>query len=330
MKRVLCFLLALAMTLALAACGGQTEEGSAAQSGSSGVQPESSAVSPEESSDTQPESSAAAEESSAAEPETESAADPESSEAEPESVTEPEESSQSTAIEGVSMVDVTDDRMGEDGSTLLEFSYVVVTVTCSDAAVTAAIQADLDSELEDLLASADELTETRRQEGSDGGAYSLSQTVEIERQDGQVLTLLTLTAAYTGGAHGSTVYTPLCYDLSTGARITLADLGDGVADTCTELIVQLCDDIQAAGENPLFDDYADAVSDYVVLDSCFYLAEDGVVFLAGEYSIGPYAIGSTRFLISYNDLPELNQQYVRETDAVTCGEMADGSVYTLS
>ncbi len=53
------------------------------------------------------------------------------------------------------------------------------------------------------------------------------------------------------------------------------------------------------------------------------------MFLAGEYSIGPYAMGNTRFLISYNDLPELNPQYAKETDAVTQAELADSSVYTL-
>lgn len=329
MKRVLCLLLTLAMTLGLVACGSQTEEGSASQSGSSGAAPESSAVSPEESSDTQPESSAAApEESSVTQPE--SAANPESSETEPESVTEPEDASPSTAMEGVSLEDVTDDRTGEDGSTLLEFSYVVATVIGGDEAVTAAIQADLDSELENLLSEADEMAELRLEDDAFDGAYELSQTIEVEWQSGQVLSLLALTYAYSGGAHGFSAYTPLCYDLTTGSRITLADLGEGVADTCADLIVRLCDSIQADGEGVLFDDYAETITDYVVLDGCFYLTEDGVVFLAGEYSIGPYAIGNTRFLISYNDLPEMNQQYVRETDAVTQAELEDGSVYTLN
>lgn len=323
MKRVLCLLLALSMTLALAACGRQaTEADGSARSASSGAQPESSAVSPEESRDTQPENSAAQSESAAA-PE-------ESSDAAPESAAQPEDSSMTTELEGVSLEDVTDDRTGEDGSTLLEFSYVVATVVGGDEAVTAAIQADLDSELDSLLSEADELTELRLEDDYFDGAYGLSQTITVEWYSGQVLSLLALTYAYSGGAHGGSVYTPLCYDLTTGSHITLADLGDGVTDTCADLVVQLCDRIQADGEGVLFDDYAETVTDYVVLDGCFYLAEDGVVFLAGEYSIGPYAMGNTRFLISYNDLPELNPQYARETDAVTQAEMADGSVYTLS
>ncbi|MCD7920275.1 MAG: DUF3298 and DUF4163 domain-containing protein [Clostridiales bacterium] len=307
MKQILCLLLALSMTLALAACGWQaTEAEGSAQSASSGAQPESS--------DTQPESSTTQSESAAA----------------PESAAQPEESSMATAMEGVSLEDVTDDRTGEDGSTLLEFSYVVATVVVGDEVVTAAIQADLDSELDALLSEADGLIELRLEDDYFDGAYALSQTITVERYSGQVLSLLTLTYAYSGGAHGGSAYTPLCYDLTTGSRITLADLGDGVADTCADLVVQLCDAIQADGEGVLFDDYAEAVTDYVVLDGCFYLSEDGVVFLAGEYSIGPYAMGNTRFLISYNDLPELNPQYARETDAVTQAELADGSVYTLS
>ncbi|MCD8342396.1 MAG: DUF3298 and DUF4163 domain-containing protein [Clostridiales bacterium] len=316
MKRILCLLLALAMTLALAACGSQTA------TESSSAQPDSSAAS-EADSEPQLESSSAA-------PEEASAAEPERSEAEPESAAAPEDASMTTEAEGISLEDVTDDRIGEDGSTLLEFSYVVATVTGGDEAVTAAIQADLDSELDALLSEADGLVELRLEDDTFDGAYALSQTIEVERWSGQVLSLLTLTYAYSGGAHGGSAYTPLCYDLTTGSRITLADLGEGVADACADLIVQLCDTIQADGEGGLFDDYADTVSDYVVQDGCFYLAEDGVVFLAGEYSIGPYAMGSTRFLISYNDLSELNPQYARETDAVTQAEMADGSVYTLS
>ncbi len=309
MKRILCLLLALSMALALTACGRQaTEADGSAQSGSSVTQPERSAVSPEESGDTQPERSAAQSESAA----------------------QPEASSMTTELEGVSLEDVTDDRTGEDGSTLLEFSYVVATVVGGDEAVSAAIQADLDSELDALLSEADGLAELRLEDDYFDGAYALSQTITLERYSGQVLSLLALTYAYSGGAHGGSAYTPLCYDLTTGSRITLADLGDGVADTCADLIVQLCDAIQADGEGILFDDYAETVTDYVVLDGCFYLAEDGVVFLAGEYSIGPYAMGNTRFLISYNDLPELNPQYARETEAVTLAELADGSVYTLS
>ncbi len=324
MKRVLCFLLALAMTLALAACGRQaTEEDGSTLSGSSGTQPESSAIAPEEGSDPQQSGSAVT-------PEESSAAAPESSDASPESAVQPEDSSTTTELEGVSLEDVTDDRTGEDGSTLLEFSYVVATVIGGDEAVTAAIQADLDSELDALLSEADGLAELRLEDESFDGAYALSQTITVERYSGQVLSLLALTYAYSGGAHGGSAYTPLCYDLTTGSRITLADLGDGVADACASLIVQLCDRIQADGEGILFDDYAETVADYVVLDGCFYLAEDGVVFLAGEYSIGPYSTGNIRFLISYSDLPELNPQYARETDAVTLAELADGSVYTLS
>ncbi len=185
MKQILCLLLALSMTLALAACGWQaTEAGGSAQSGGSGTQPESS--------DTQPESNATQSESAAA----------------PESATQPEESSMATAMEGVSLEDVTDDRTGEDGSTLLEFSYVVATVVVGDEVVTAAIQADLDSELDALLSEAEGLIELRLEDDYFDGAYALSQTITVERYSGQVLSLLTLTYAYSGGAHGGSAYTP--------------------------------------------------------------------------------------------------------------------------
>ncbi len=252
MKRVLCLLLALSMALALAACGRQaTEADGSARSASSDTQPESSTVSPEESRDTQPESSAVSqEESGDTQPESATAPE-ESSGAAPESVAQPEDSSMTTELEGVSLEDVTDDRIGEDGSTLLVFSYVVATVVGGDEAVTAAIQADLDSELDALLSEADGLAELRLEDDYFDGAYALSQTITVERYSGQVLSLLALTYAYSGGAHGGSVYTPLCYDLTTGSRITLADLGDGVADTCADLIVQLCDAIQADGEGIL-------------------------------------------------------------------------------
>lgn len=173
--------------------------------------------------------------------------------------------------------------------------------------------------------------------------YSSSRTARVERIDSRVLTLVYNTNTFTGGAHGN--YSDLAYNFDTesGERITLESLSSDSAQLIKLLSncliniynededgyysARVYEDLTLEGEsNPIAD---------LVREGSWYFNNDGIVFFAQPYEIGPYSSGIVEFTVPYNELAGvIDDKYLPPEHDTKPGtlelkaqsEVADGSI----
>lgn len=225
-------------------------------------------------------------------------------------------------------------RTDESGETvLLDFSYNTVTVSIpGNEAAAAAIQADLDAQLNKLMATADELVQTRTEDEFYDGEYALIGVYTLTRADSGAISFRYKLTEYMGGAHESSEISGVSYDTATGARLTLATLGEGVREAATEPCQLLTQTVADNNEGFFFDGYLEGVESSVVTDDTFWLTADGLVFIDNEYVLQSYAAGTLEYLVPYSALADvLNEAYALSgtEGAQASVTLADGTVYTL-
>lgn len=109
------------------------------------------------------------------------------------------------------------------------------------------------------------------------------------------------TYSYTGGAHGGTARTGLCFSLADGRRVAESELfKPGYKDTLDSLLyARLCSKAESEGfVDSLF------VSD-IESNGNFYITPDGVNFIYGQYEIGPYSLGIIELDLSWDVLEHI-------------------------
>lgn len=331
MKRILALLLCLCMSFTLAACGGgqsQPEPASAA-SASAAAEASASVEEPE----TDPADASVPDESA-----------PDLSRSSSSGLQPPE------TIETVAGISFTTESVSapvtnEDGVVLVDVHYEIPTITIPDnEEVQAIIQAELDAivaasdDTDSMAEIAQDDYNYRKEEGlledSEFYPYYSDLTFDLKRADDQAISLVVSCSGYTGGAHGWTSQYTLNYDGQTGAQLTFADLGEGFREKAEELVLAQADAMQAEAESKgegifLFENYADDVKivvadgterwsdifegmedDDSTLSASWYLTEDAVVFIAGEYIMKPYAGGIVEFPVPFADFGDsFNGQY---------------------
>ncbi|MCD7829483.1 MAG: DUF4163 domain-containing protein [Clostridiales bacterium] len=334
MKKKSCLLaLCLALCLALTACGGTQTTQSEDNSGSAA--PDASVSAEAEPADTSAEAEPAEEPAETSEVEADTSTTAASSEgAETTSIT-------FETVEG----SVTDD----DGKEIVTYSYQVPTVSLADSAAQAAVQADLDAVVETFVTyvqdemgpQAKEAYETYYEGTDDGtGGFSDALTFTLARVDDAVISLVIDEVGYSGGAHGWDNRYCRNYDAQTGETLTFELLGESFRSAAEELVLAKAAEMQAE-EVVFFDNYADSIS-FVVCDGTetyaeiyarlypdvygengtveapegnleptYYLTQEGITFLSGEYVMQPYAGGIVEIPLSYDDFIDvMNSQYM--------------------
>lgn len=114
---------------------------------------------------------------------------------------------------------------------------------------------------------------------------------------------------FMGGAHGSNFRIFSNYDLRTGAMLHEWDLfKPGYAEPLTDLLLEnmvaqnedltLIEDLQEYGYNV----------DEIHPNDNFFLTDSCLVYVFGQYEIGPYALGETEIAIGYDQLAALLQK----------------------
>ena len=128
---------------------------------------------------------------------------------------------------------------------------------------------------------------------------------EVARLDDRVFSGLLSTYWYTGGAHGNTDFLPLNYDLTTGQRITLADLfmpGSAYLDTLSvRTRADLARQAEAGGMTSA-DFWEEGSAPEAVNFQRFTLGPDSLTIHFPPYQVGPYAAGSFATALAYADL----------------------------
>lgn len=117
-----------------------------------------------------------------------------------------------------------------------------------------------------------------------------------------LLSVVLLSYAYAGGAHGSSIQSSYTFNLTTGKDLPLSDLmvsGSGYAAYINKQIRGEIDRRVATGGLYEFD--TGKFTD-IGTDPSYYLSDSGVVFYFQEYEYFPYAAGIQEFTIPYADL----------------------------
>ena len=110
----------------------------------------------------------------------------------------------------------------------------------------------------------------------------------------------------------------------------MKDLGDGVGSLSIDNVVKFVDAIQDHGDAFFFDKVKadDESVQSMLTDGNFYLSQDGLVLIDGEYLLQPYAAGIAEFTTSYDNLKgKLKEAYALTGGSTNC--VGSGSVYTF-
>lgn len=233
-----------------------------------------------------------------------------------------ETAEETTTTEEEAAVSVTyeeeiNNRFLEDGTMAMEVFYKNPVVSIPDYIdAQQLIQEDLNKRKEDFDISVNELesdartfVEETKDIESEMGPYKETVEYETKRADRKVISLLRSEYSYSGGAHGYTLVYGLNYDSSTGNLLTLDDISEDkeALVTCVKnYIYDECDN--GAYKDDVFPDYKPYV-DNVVADDLWYFDEEGITFIANAYELGPYAMGTIYFHISYDELDGLKEAY---------------------
>jgi predicted small lipoprotein YifL len=236
---------------------------------------------------------------------------------------------------------VSEDIKADDGTVIVSIQYKPLSISYpGNTEVEKTIQKDLDKVVADFLKAAKDYEEEAKtyyneylQSGGkaeDFSPYACSLNSKVVRQDTGVISALFYSYAFTGGAHGSMVTFARNYDAKTGKVLTMKDLGEGVGTLAIDNVVKFVDAIQDHGDAFFFDKVKadDESVQSMLADGNFYLSQDGLVLIDGEYLLQPYAAGIAEFTTSYDDLKgKLKEEYALTGGSTNC--VGSGSVYTF-
>lgn len=130
-----------------------------------------------------------------------------------------------------------------------------------------------------------------------------------KRVDENVISLSYMEWCYQGGAHDNSYMIGINYDVKTGKLLTFEDIfkdkKKGVAQV-KENILEQCK-VPYYSEK-LFDGYEEEI-DSVITDEYWYLTKEGMHIISNEYMLSSYATGCFEFIIPYDELTELKEEY---------------------
>ena len=229
-----------------------------------------------------------------------------------------------TESAGVTVTYVSEPRtsQAEDGSDLINgyLRYPVVTVPDNEA-LSDTINAAIKKETEGFTTTYDNYVSQAQSEyvfatenPVDGevyfNPYYLSLSIDLERNDGKILSLTEMTEDYTGGAHGNHNKYGLTFDMKDGKKLALSDLSDKPEDFRTEVLDGIKEIAKTEAYSQRLDQGYEANLESMLLeDGKWYLANDGIHFFANPYELGCYAAGTIEFVESYEDLKGLSEAY---------------------
>lgn len=285
-KKWIALILALALLLALAACGGDAAEETT---------PEVPGGSGETVPETTPEKT---EEENSDETGTETV--PDSSEEEknlPERM-------------AVSVLTRRTEHRDDDGTLLLLEDLDLVQVTLPNSDATNAVLGVMDQLYQQRTAEAANLLEQARSDkaaaaeyGSEFNGYAATDQTETTRLDDTVLSLVLTENNFTGGVHGNASARAMNFDLATGRQLTLDDLTSDRAALEARLAGAIAAEI-AADPDSYYPGAADQL-DGLVTDDKWCFTDEGMAVLVDPYILAPFAAGVLRFTVPYDQLADL-------------------------
>ncbi|WP_026504596.1 DUF3298 and DUF4163 domain-containing protein [Butyrivibrio sp. NC3005] len=204
-----------------------------------------------------------------------------------------------------------------------------------------ALSQEMKSIQKTILEETKSFAESSKSDRQDGREYesSLESNFYTKRVDSKVLSILGSEYSYAGGAHPSSIYDGLNYDVNTGNKIKIKDVISNKESFRKYLETELP---KKYGEESFFDlkksldDYFsqsyDGVTpksedDSIQIDSDtyeldFYMDANGITVFFNTYDIAPYAVGLITVFIPYSS-ELVNENYKPFTDISYASEMAN-------
>lgn len=228
------------------------------------------------------------------------------------------ETEKETAVE-ITYENESDVNTAPDGTEIYryDYSYPVVTIKGNQAA-SEAIAKDQQQRKEKFMEGSKE-NQQMAEEGYNNieveedqdyfEGYREDISYQGERKDDKVISFVSSYYAYLGGAHGSSYMEGVNYDVKTGKVLTLEDIFTDREAAMEEIKAFMLEQCESPSFKPrLFPDYEDYLDD-VLTDEYWYFSEEGIHVISNEYMLGTYAAGSFEFIIPYEELTELKEEY---------------------
>jgi hypothetical protein len=162
------------------------------------------------------------------------------------------------------------------------------------------------SELEGFKADAAALAdEMRLSEFASRPSLEYSESSEIIRDGGGVLSVRRELYTYTGGAHEGLGITCDNFRLPDGARLTLDDVFTAPREEYTQRLLAVFDHyIGENGDGLFFPDAKETLRESFPYDR-FCIADDGLIFYFPPYIIGPFAAGIIEIPAEWSELADI-------------------------
>lgn len=136
----------------------------------------------------------------------------------------------------------------------------------------------------------------------------------VSRADAGTIAIVQTEETYLGGAHGSNYSVGYNFDAQTGELLTIKDLSNdptGFTQAVIANVVAQCKEIpeQEGFFEPVgSEEFAETIG-ALLENGSWYFAVEGLVVVANPYDIAPYAAGAFTFVIPYDELEGLLDQY---------------------
>ena len=139
-------------------------------------------------------------------------------------------------------------------------------------------------------------------------SYSNYQQLGVARHDDAVVSVISLSSLYSGGAHPNAVQVAYNLDIANCRQLVLEDIIEEKAAPELARMVREGVDAKFAmidGGNGLFEDYGDTIDNSMVYGNMtpyWYLNDMGLVIFYNQYVLGPYAAGIIKVELAYDAL----------------------------
>ena len=160
-------------------------------------------------------------------------------------------------------------------------------------------------------------------------SYSNYQQLGVARHDDAVVSVISLSSLYSGGAHPNAVQVAYNLDIANCRQLVLEDIiREEAAPELAKLVREGVDAKFAMidGGNGLFEDYGDTIDNSMVYGNMtpyWYLNDTGLVIFYNQYELGPYAAGIIKVELPYESLEGiLLSEYLPPERNGACGALA--------
>ena len=201
----------------------------------------------------------------------------------------------------------------EEGRSLLIENRCIPNFASADPERTAWVGEILDRLGRDYDAESANLREYAREYVAEYGeelfySYSNYQQLGVARHDDAVVSVISLSSLYSGGAHPNAVQVAYNLDIANCRQLVLEDIIEEKAAPELARMVREGVDAKFAmidGGNGLFEDYGDTIDNSMVYGNMtpyWYLNDTGLVIFYNQYELGPYAAGIIKVELAYDAL----------------------------